>query len=398
MPKSETIFSQTRPVAHVCVFGSLVTNFSREVLAGVLSYAGKRREEPHWRVTGFNWSSIEDEFDMLSRRPPDAIIAQVFGAQRAELMQSLGKPWVNVGNPDASDVPNVISDNIAIGRLGAEELVRRGIRNFLYVGNYLGYSNDRLAGFQSCLAESGLQAQVLNVDAHFGWMYKAPEMPQVIEQFKNAILSIDKPLGIFAHNDEAAGLAIEVCHQTNLHVPEQVAVLGVDNDELNCQANYPTLSSIQPQAEGIGITAAKLLDGIMKGEDAPNRTTIPPVGVVTRMSTDITAVKDEMVSHAITFIKRKATEGIAVEDVAAYTGLSRRSLQMRFQQALGVTIADEIRRCRIDTAKELLRTTDWPIARVASEAGYSSSARLANTFRRELNETPKAYRERTKRI
>ena len=136
-------------------------------------------------------------------------------------------------------------------------------------------------------------------------------------------------------------MVIEVCRGAGWHVPEQVAVLGVDNNEMNCEASRPTLSSVQPAAEAIGRQAAELLERLLEGHPADSHIEVPPVGVVTRMSTELTAVSDPIVATALSFIKNRAHESISVDDVAEHVGVSKRTLQTRFRVGLDLTVAGE---------------------------------------------------------
>ncbi len=380
---------------HVGFVGSLSTAFSREVLAGLFNYANHKTHHPKWRITSYSAQTLQTNARLLSQHVPDALITQCFDPGLAEYYDSLGVPWVNTGAPDAADAPCIITDDFAIGQMGADELFRRGLRNFLFIGNGVSYSTQRYEGFRSVINERGYDCSEYRIDPRFGWAERANELPVIMSKLADHLRSLDTPLGILCQNDEAGFFTINACHEVELHVPEQVAILGVDNDELGCMASYPSLSSVRTPTEAIGQTAAALLSKLAAGDTVPQLTKLAPIEVVTRMSTDISTIEDQIVAKAIEYIKANITGEMSVELVAEHVNLSRRALQKRFQKAVGITIAEEIIRCRVDRAKELLRSTDWPISRVATEAGYANSSRLATTFRRELNETPKSFRERT---
>ena len=191
---------------------------------------------------------------------------------------------------------------------------------------------------------------------------------------------LPKPAAIFACNDIPARTLADTCLILGFKVPGDVALLGVDNDDLECSLTVPPLSSIEIPGERIGYEAAETLDQMLNGGERPESVFLPPVGLVTRQSTDMTAVSDQAVSAALSFMREHATEGINVESVLLHVGITRRDLERRFRKLLHSSILQELRRIRVEHAKRLLAGTGLPMPAVARHSGFSSPQRLAVVF------------------
>jgi LacI family transcriptional regulator len=201
------------------------------------------------------------------------------------------------------------------------------------------------------------------------------------------------PLGLMACNDDRGRQVLEACREARLRVPEQIAVVGVDNDELLCELSDPPLSSVVLNAERGGYAAAALLDRMMRGRvRRPRRLVVEPLHVVTRRSSDIIALEDAEVASALALIRQQATAPMQIDEVVEHVQISRRSLEMRFRQHVGRTIHDEIERMRLERAKRLLLESDLPIPRVASSAGFNSASYFVQVFCRQVGQTPARYR------
>jgi LacI family transcriptional regulator len=176
-------------------------------------------------------------------------------------------------------------------------------------------------------------------------------------------------------------------------VPEEIAVLGVNDDELICEMANPPLSSVVHNARRIGYEAAAMLDRLMQGRKVVADLVIDPLGVKTRQSTDLLAIEDPEVAKAVRFIREHACEGIRVDDVLDQVALSRRTLEMRFRDAVGRPPHVEIRRVQLERVKELLVTSDFKLDRIAELTGFSTAQYLAGLFHRVVNMTPGAWRQ-----
>jgi len=209
------------------------------------------------------------------------------------------------------------------------------------------------------------------------------------------IESLPKPVGIMAAYDVRALEVLDAVRSLGLACPDDVAVIGVDNDEVLCDLAAPALSSVNQNLECIGYEAARLLAARMAGHaDAAASLFIPPLGVAVRRSTDVLAVDDPDVRRGLRLIRAKACDGLTPDDVATATDLPRRSLDRQFTKLLGRSIHDEIARTKLQAAKRLLAETDLKLSAVAARCHFAHAAQLCNVFKRTLAETPTEYRRR----
>jgi LacI family transcriptional regulator len=200
-------------------------------------------------------------------------------------------------------------------------------------------------------------------------------------------------VGIFATLDNVAADVLEACRHLEIKVPEEVCVLGVDNNESITQFTHPPLSSIALPGAKIGFEAARLLDRLMAGEPPPAQPLrLPPTGVVARQSTNLLAIADEDVLAAVRYIREHLQEQTAVADLLRVVSVNRRYLEFKFKKFLGRSPLQEIRRMRIERARQLLAETDLSMPAVAAKSGFANAERLANVFRQELGVTPTTYR------
>jgi len=287
--------------------------------------------------------------------------------------------------------PYIDTNGVVIGRMAAEHLLDRGFRYFGFCGfDDLHWSRERCKNFSKRVTEAGFEMYV----------YKQPKS-RVRRSWENEqvlmadwLKSLPKPVGLMACNDDRGRHVIEACKVTGLHVPEEVAVIGVDNDELVCELSDPPLSSVALNVERGGYEAAELLDKLMAGEKAENKDIIvQPTHIVTRQSTDILAVDDIDVAEALRFIRLHAKEPIQVGEVADAAALSRRALQQRFRRTLNRTVYDEIRHARMEQAARMLAETNLSVSQIAQKLGYSGVEKMSRSFRREIGMSPLAYRK-----
>jgi LacI family transcriptional regulator len=214
------------------------------------------------------------------------------------------------------------------------------------------------------------------------------------------IKALPKPAGLMLCSDQIGPVTMEACRRAGCVVPDEVAVIGVDDDEPLCEVAAPGLSSVWPDHDRVGYEAASLLDRMMKGEKPPvNPTYIAPRGVIVRRSTDVTALEDRDVANAIRVIREHAcdADGLTIDDVAAEVSMSRSVLQRRFKAAVGRTLHEEMLRVRLARAKELLSETDLPIATVAEKSGFRHQEYLGAVFRQRLDTTPARFRQAHRR-
>ncbi|MDX1564183.1 MAG: substrate-binding domain-containing protein, partial [Phycisphaeraceae bacterium] len=199
---------------------------------------------------------------------------------------------------------------------------------------------------------------------------------------------------VMACNDLMGQQVLNASRAVGVSIPEEVAVIGVDNDELFCDLSDPPLSSVEPNTEKIGYEAAGLLDRMMQGEPPPSaKVFIDPMGVVTRQSTDVLAIEDRHVAAAVSFIRQHACDGINVEDVLQHVRIPRSSLERRFSASIGRTPKAEIVRVQIERVKQLLAATDYILPRIAELAGFKHPEYMSVVFKQKTGRTPGQYRK-----
>ncbi len=365
--------------------------FYRGILRGIKSFAETR---PDWV-----FAPIAPEADAVQELRPfalDGLIAHVFTARLGRALERLGKPVVNVSGvlPDLP-FPRVVVDHVQVGRAAAEHLLDRGLRRFGFVG-YADhdFSLGREAGFREVIERSGGQltihrARAAHLDPTGLWQWD-----QGLERWLGAL---ERPIGVLASHDIQGVQVSEACRRLGLKIPDDVALVGVDDDDLLCEMARPALSSVRLPAMRIGFEAATILDRLMARPGRPARPgafLLAPLGVAARGSSDLLAIDDVEVAAAARFIRTHALEPIQVRDVVAVATVSRRSLERRFQAILGRGLWEEIRRVRMDRARELLAGTETPIGRIAVQAGFSEAKLLSTAFRQETGMTPSEYRRR----
>ena len=318
----------------------------------------------------------------------DGIIARVDGAAIAAALRRSGVPVVDVSAALATPVfPRVVTDSAAATALAAEHLRERGFRNFAYCGDArFRWSVQRGRFFGEQVKEMGAIA------AHFPQPAAARAEQAALVAWLRAL---PKPVGLLACYDVRGQQVLEACHEAGLAVPDEVAVIGVHNDELLCDLCDPPLSSVIPDARRAGYEAAALLEKMMNGADVPVTTRwIEPVGVAARQSTDVVAVADTRVSAAVRYIREHAVSGIDVQDVLRAVPISRTLLERKFKQLIGHSPHEHIQRVRIERVKSLLVTTKLSIGDIAERVGVEHPEYLSVAFRRMTGMSPREYRAR----
>ncbi|HEV7298255.1 MAG TPA: substrate-binding domain-containing protein [Tepidisphaeraceae bacterium] len=358
------------------------TSYGQGLLRGISSYVANREQ---WVAEVPNW----DNEGVTELTGADGVIAQVYGQHDADRLRAARVPVVNVSSHATfNDLPAVRPDNHAAGRLGAEHLLDRGFRSFAFCGIPERYfSGERQAGFCQRIEAHGHPCQT------FGWPHYPP--PPDRRPLVEWVASLPKPVGLMAANDLRARHLAIVARDAGLRVPEEMALLGVDNDPPLCELNVPPTSSIVLPTMQLGYEAAALLDRLIAGEPAPvGQLLLPPVGIVTRRSTDILAIDDPEIAVAVRLIHERVGRGpLRVRHLLDELAMSRRSLEVRFTQALGRSPAFEIRRVQLERARRLLVETDEPMPVIAKACGFSSGKQFGETFQEQLALTPTAYRK-----
>jgi len=328
----------------------------------------------------------------------DGIIARIENRKMARQLQQMHVPTVDlIGRYDLEGIPTIATDQRAVARLAADHLLERGVRHFAYCGfTGLYYSEERLRHFVEYLGESGYEVSVgKGPRRHDQTDFLGIEAEGLFgkEELVAWINSLPKPLGLMASSDTRAQQVLDACGEYGIAVPDDVAVIGVDNDELLCELCNPSLSSVELNSQKIGYAAAALLERMIEGRDPPEaRTLVQPLGVVARQSTDVSAIADRDVAAAVHFIRQYACDGITVEDVLRQVQLSRSTMERRFAGLVGRSPKAQILHVRLQRVKQLLVETDYPLAQIARLAGFSHVENMCRLFKNKTGRTPGRYR------
>ena len=366
--------------------------FERGLRRGVVEYAHAHGP----------WVLLEEAPDYLQTLTPRQRLRDILGWQadgmivlqsRLDEVNSLRLPMIVIGTQEPSPPRyQLVCGDEEIGRLGATTLLELGMRHFAYCGlRGLCFSELRGAAFQQAVEQAGYAAFVFSSSA------PRPGHSWYAEQKLLArwLSSLPKPAGLMACNDDRARMLAEICRLQGIHVPDDIAILGVDNDEQVCRSANPPLSSIALATERAGYEAAALLASVMSGRTpAAGTVTVLPTRVVPRQSTDILALEDEHVVRAIRFIRENSNRNLRVSDLVPVAGLSRRALQDAFVKNLGRTPMEEIQIRRAERIARMLVETNMSIGMIAEAAGFEVSAHLARFFSRRTGLTPHAYRKK----
>lgn len=365
--------------------------YSRGLLEGVISYTKS--------VSGWSVHLTEQE---RNAPPPawleswggDGIIARIETADMGRRLKQYGIPIVDLSAAQRiPGVPWADTEDLAIVKLAIKHFTDRGFRHLGYCGDAgFVWSTRRSVHFHRLAEKAGCQSYEFGSTARYD-----PKFNPSIEtrRIRDWLQDLPRPIAIMGCYDFKAQQVLDACRQLDLAVPEQVAVLGVDDDRLLCELSDPTLSSIIPDTRGTGFEAAALLDRMMNGEhiatDQPLLT--QPKGIAVRQSTDTLAIDDEQIAKALGYIRRHATANIRVADVLRLGTLSRRSLEHRFKKWVGRTPSEEIQRVKIQRIKQLLRETKLSIGQIARRTGFEHGEYMAAVFKRETGQTPTDYRQ-----
>lgn len=318
----------------------------------------------------------------------------------AATLRKTGLPVVDVlGNARFPGIASFDTDARTVAKLAADFFLKAGFQHFGFCGyRKIPFSERREAAYCAYLAEKKKKVLVF-----------APPLTQGPHSHIQAIerhgLSMEqsiaswlknqpRPLALFACNDIRAQQVLNACRESGIKVPEEIAVMGVDNDDVLCNLCEPPLTSIEPDTEELGYRAAALLDQAMQGGYLSDELTlISPVRIVERASTDIVAIEDPVAVQAVRYIRDHVGNGIAVKDVLTHVDRSRTDVEQRFRRWLGTSIHSEIQRLRMERVQGLLRLTDLNLDEIARRSGFATSAHVCRLFQRYFHQTPTQFRK-----
>jgi LacI family transcriptional regulator len=383
---------RNRPHVALLVETSLAPG--RDILRGIARYVS---EHQPWALYHEPHGLQESVPSWVRHWKGDGIIARIQTSAMAKEVQASGIPTVDVlGVMPGLPVPLVHVDNTAIARMGAEHLLERGLRQFGFFGiEGENWSEQRYTAF--CAAVAPVQRTVA--------LYELPRneidkrsWERVENKLARWVAALPKPAGVMVCSDQRGSQFLEACRRAGVSVPDEVAVIGVDNDEPLCEVCDPPLSSIQAGHMSVGYAAAELLDRLLHGGPVPKKPIlIEPQHAIARLSTDMLAIGDPSIATALRLIREHAHEGLQVDAIARHAGLSRSVLQRRFQTQLKRSVHQEILAAKIKRARELIIKTDLPLATVAERAGFKHQEYMGAVFKARLATTPARLRRQMER-
>ena len=353
------------------------TGYDRQVMRGVIAAA---RERAGWHVRIVDPESHPE--DVLPAWRPTGVVGRLSDPKLVSALADTRIPAVLTSHTE-SDLPRVGLDEAAIGRMAAAELRGMGFEHFAYVS--YGRGPIGVARGEAFTAALGRPC------------------PQTCAEQDEAagaawVAGLPTPVAVFSSNDLAGAAALEWALAAGRSVPDEFAVLGVDDDELVCETAAVPLSSIAVPARRIGELAVEMLEELLaQGEAEPALRLLAPVGVVHRRSTQVRLAGDDEVAAALRFIRDHVDRPISVADVLDEVGVSRRKLEVKFKNLLGRTPLAEIQRVRVDRVKRLLTGTSMPLEELAEACGLNSRAQLNRVFKAATGHTPAAYRQTYRR-
>ena len=331
---------------------------------------------------------------LLEAWRPDGMVIEMNVASDPRL-PGLARAVVDVSVYSDRGLPSVGVDHERVGAMAGDYLLSNGHRHFAFAGRpEAPFSRLRHAGFARVLGGAGFGCARYDLQPD----HATPDKTQswaADEAFDAWLRALPKPVAVLCANDAWGQRMVEVCRQGGIRVPEDVAVLGIGNDEVTCELTCPPLSSVAVPGEQAGFMAAEMIDRMLRGQRVePVYTPLPPIGVVSRQSTDLIAVDDPLLAEAIRFIRGRAAEPITIDQLLRAVPINRRRLERRFVEVLGRTPYQEVLRVHVERAKALLSGTDLSMPQVAEQSGFTTPRMLSQTFSKLTGVTPSAYRRR----
>ena len=385
--------SVSRPHRSIAVVVETSNAYARGILRGIHDY---QREHPEWSFYLTEHGRHEPDTSLAGTWDGDGVIARIETSATAELVRSMGGPAVDVSAARlVPELPYVETDDESIVQLAVDHLYDLGLRTIAFFGDpYYAWSRLRHVAYETAVARLDLAANAYLLPDRSDPQVRWYDQREAIHEW---LQSLPKPAGIFACYDACAQQVLEICRYFEILVPEDIAVVGVDDDELLCELSSPPLTSIMPNSRRTGYVAASLLGRMMDGEPVERRKyAIQAIGVHKRVSTDFVTVEDPAVARALAYIRNHAHANISVADVVRDGALSRRALETRFRRALDRTIHQEIARARTEAIRTLLLDTHMPLTEVAETLGFEHPEYVSVLFKKVTGLSPTQFRAQTR--
>ncbi len=375
----------------VAILIETTRSYTREMLSGVSRYLHSNGP----------WSTFLELRAFESSLPPwlenwdgDGILTRTHSSGMAEAIAAVGVPTIELRSTNYNrGIPFFGMDNALIGETVAEHFLNRGYHRFAaYTLDTESFFRERVSNFVSRVERAGAPCARLPA--------RSEASPADWEQHQSKLMrwleSLEKPVGIFATNDQLAVRLLDACRRANIAVPEEVAVVGCENEETLCEFASPALTSVKFDGATVGYRAAEALDRLMRGEKVSNvPVLIPPKGIEVRASSDEFVIENPVVLRAVKLIRERALSGITVGEICRTLGLSRSTLERRMKASLQGGTKDEIRRVQFREVNRLLRNSDLTIETIAELTGFTHAHYLQTSFRERYGMTPGTYRKQS---
>jgi LacI family transcriptional regulator len=367
----------------VAVFVETWMSWGQRVVSGIIEFA---KINGPWHVE-LHTRGHHDVAALPRRWKPDGIIARVATPDMAERLAKTRAPIVNCSAVElpGTDFPRVITPPESQAKIAVDFFLSRGFTNFAYVGRpEEAYVHHHFSAFKRLLKEHRL-ACALHPPTHtpdelIAWLRALP-----------------KPVALFCWGPAIGHMVLDACFKAGINVPNDVAVLGGDFDELHSEASYPEQSGIRIAAEEVGRVSAGILQAMMRGQRPAKKVwSVEPIGIIERLSTETTAVPDPKIGAVMRFILERAHRQITVEDILRAHPMARRSLERKFRKYFGCSVVEQIRQVRVNKMRHLLAGTDEPITLLAERCGFSSYKYMGLVFSQATGMTPREYRARNR--
>ena len=372
--------------------------YGRRLCEGIIRFA---RERTNWTLRIVDFMNLPQ---IAHNKDIDGFIARVMDDRAEEQLRATGKPVVDVFfERPRMGFAAADQNALLVGQMAAQHFIEHRFTNFAFCGyNGRSYSDRRRDAFMQCLEQNHFPCAV----------YRTP--PRALKDFNNSVVlqerfgfasdhralrtwisKLPKPVGVFCSHDMRAYHLAEACRSQGLQIPEDVAILGADDDELVCNFSDPPLSSIDQNAFGIGYAAAKTLESMLQNPDVvPSPVLIDPIRLIERESTRIYTVSPPWLSDALIFIRRNISNNITASDVYAAVGKSHTLVDSAFRRTFGTSVQKTIIRTRLEEAKRLIRDTSLTLTEIAAKTGFSTAQYFCSSFSKTFGTSPSAYRSK----
>ncbi len=372
------------------------SEFSRRILKGLIQYSKDHGPWIFYRLPSYYKTLYGKEgiIQWAKEWKADAIVAR-WDHEGTNLLESLGIPIVLQNYRERSPYfSNLTGDYIGTGGMAARFFIKRRFRNFAFYGNKdVVWSRERAEGFMHEVEKVGGNFYYFESENLNGEQWSTAHL-----QLDEWLFSLPKPVGLFACDDSFALQVSEICKINNIKIPEEISLLGVDNDELICNLSDPPISSIVLDVEKGGYEVGRLIDRLLgKDRIEPFNVVIEPKGFELRKSTEKYNISNEHISKVVNYIEDNFTTDINIEEFSEMMPFSRRNLEVKFKGEMGTSIYQFILNCRIDYFAHLLLTTDRTLFDLALESGFNDCKNISRIFKKIKGATPAEYRKKNAR-